>query len=692
MDLTEFRNIEFEETLRSINTARINAHLNRVSTLYNVNSYVFRLKPISLSPINSRPSKRRPTIRRGQFTRSNMIGNSSKMKEKKKESDGGSESDSGCDDHSSEEKQEMLDDSDMETPGNDSEYGMVTTRGGLRRSARLASKPRASYTNMDTSTSHVQSQAYGASYDRIDDSFEDTKFASYFQSLQSKYPMKLIKDVFDIDKFRAAQQLDIKLKTIYDYLESGKRDQIDHVFDPIKHKNWLLKLKNNCFLIYDELLYYNDKSKKSVFNHGCLVVPDVFILSLIRYFHVSMYQHHSGVELLYSYLKFRFYWQNMKRDIKFVIASCKNCNSSKGKCDSLELNPWFTQQPGELLVYDFLGPVYQSLYIACFMDDFTGKCQLTVVFKCDAIVVCKLLLEKWVLEHGFPIQMIGDLGSSNFNEVVLAIQDISGIIGLYATPQCHQSIGKIENLIKQIQQKYRIANHDLDGKLTDQLQREEAIVEVQQLLPGIQFALNASVSTRTGYSPNMLDKGRHLRGIPDVKLALRKLKKCVDSGMPKQQQVQYLRDLQKQLMYYRKCKNYKQFKYILYNCNKHNMNIGSNHNYKSGDLVGLYIANPNKLTAKWEPRYHKSLVIESLNNGQIRVKDLVVDKIKTISKRLIKPYKENDPLWLDEYDYQQLQKDIKLEDQSRVVTFSEGNIKQKKEDFVNSLKIKDWQF
>ena len=220
----------------------------------------------------------------------------------------------------------------------------------------------------------------------------------------------------------------------------------------------------------------------------------------------------------------------MEEDIKFVVNSCKNCNLSNGKHDNVELNPWFTKNPGELLVYDFIGPIYQSLYIASFMDDYSGKCQLTVVFKCDGIVVCQLLLNKWVLEHGFPIQMIGDLGSSNFNDLVLHIQDISGISGLYATPRNHQSIGKVENLNRQIQEKYCNANIDLGGKLTDQTRREESIFEIQQLLPGIQFYLNGSVSSRTGFTPNMLDKGRNLRGIPDVKLALYKLKGAIDKN------------------------------------------------------------------------------------------------------------------------------------------------------------------
>ena len=144
---------------------------------------------------------------------------------------------------------------------------------------------------------------------------------------------------------------------------------------------------------------------------------------------------------------------------------------------------------------------------------FMNRTALRVVSACDAMVVCNLLLNHWVPEYGFPIQMIGDLGSSNFNDLVFILQDISGVDGLYASPRRHMSIGAIERIFQELNKQFRLMNISLDGAITDLNEREEAVFHIRQFLPAIESYLNSRVSSKTGLSPNLLDKGRHLRGI-----------------------------------------------------------------------------------------------------------------------------------------------------------------------------------
>ena len=526
-----------------------------------------------------------------------------------------------------------------------------------RRSPRLANKPRVDYRGMDEQLPESQESKYDGYHVGIptEDDLSSTKFVKFFKRLQSKYPSNSTKKIFDMEAFRAAQQLDSKIRAVYDSIETNNKSILSDVLNSPLDNYWFKGISNNYFSIVDGILYFDDKSHELAYENGRLVVPDVFKIAIVKYFHNSMHHHHSGAPIVYAYLQYRFWWCGMETDVKFITNSCSTCNESKGKCDSLELNPWFTQNPGELLIYDFAGPYFNSIYISCFMDDFTGISQLRVVTGCDAIVVCELLLSHWVIEHGFPIQMIGDLGASNFNELLFIIQTISGVDGLYASPRRHQSIGKIERLIQELNKQFRELNIELDGSITDATNREQAIFQVRQFLPSVQFYLNSKCSPQTGYSPNQLDKGRHLRTIPDVKVALSSLKKQIKKGLPKRDQVEYLRDLQQRLFNYQQNKRVKYLRYLLRRCNNHDSKHNSRqHKYRKGQFVGFYVGDCSNTTQKWRARYRKSIFIQEINNGQVQIRDLVDNKTKTVTKQLIKPYHVNDPLWKDEISYQQM--------------------------------------
>ena len=538
-----------------------------------------------------------------------------------------------------------------------------------RRSPRLAAKPRVLYHGMDDRVVEERESKYDGYSVGIPSSLDvsSTKFKIFFRKLANKYSLESSKKIFDFEKLRAAQQLDTKIRIMYDYIESGDKDILLN-YDEDCDSCWKFGAAKDYFMIDDGILFYNDGKNELTFENGRIVVPDVFKIPLIKYFHISLHHNHSGSQILLAYLQSRFWWVGMDPDVKFVVNSCDNCNSAKGKCDTLELNPWFTQNTGELLIYDFAGPYFNSIYISCFMDDFSGKCQLRVVVKCDAMVVCNLFLNHWVVEHGFPIQMIGDLGSSNFNELVFIIQEMSGVDGLYASPRRHQSIGKVERLIQEMNKHFRQLNIDLDGSITD-IDINQAIFEIQQFLPSIQLCLNATVSSTTGFSPDMLDKGKQLRGITDVPLALKKLKERIKKGgISKLEQVKYLNDLQRQLYLYQQQKNNKQLSYILRNCNRHNEKVKQK-NYRKGEFVGFYVGNCNKDLRKWQARYHKSIFIKNLNNGQVQIRDLVDNKIKTVSKGLIKSFVVNDSLWKTELAYNEMVKQREETKQKRKVQF-----------------------
>ena len=485
---------------------------------------------------------------------------------------------------------------------------------------------------------------------------DPTKYLQFYQKLQQLYVSESTKRIFDMDQFRASQQLDTKIRCVYDYLLSKGNDT--NYLD-ILHKSrdnvWFKGLTNNYFHIHNDLLMYNDNKQVTCFDEGRLVVPDVFKIALVKHFHFYIHTVHGGVETTLALLRPRYWWQNMQQDVEFILSSCMVCAQAKGKSDNTTLNSWYTTQPGELIFYDFAGPYFKSGHISAFVDDHTGITQLRFVTACDAIVVCNLLLNHWVPVQGFPIQMIGDLGSSNFNDLVHCLFEISGIDGLYASPRRHQAIGKVERLFREMNKQFRLLNVELEGEITNDLSHERALFEIQQFLPAIESFINSTISTKTGFSPNLLDKGRQLRGIGDIKNGLKILKRKIKQGCKKPEQVLYLQDLQRKILLYRYQKNKYELSYLMRSCNNHDSSRYKTRKYRKGEFVGFYIGDQsNKNIQKWNARYAQCIFIENLNNGQVKIRDLTDNKIKTVSRGMIRPFKVNDPLWKSEMDYQEL--------------------------------------
>ena len=368
----------------------------------------------------------------------------------------------------------------------------------------------------------------------------------------------------------------------------------------------------------------------------------------------------------------RYWWQELPKDVWYIVSSCHNCNKSKGSCDGTELNPWFTSEPGELVFYDFAGPYFNKVYLMVTLDEYTGKIKLVVTTAADAIVVCEVLLGKWIPEQGFPLQLACDVGTSNLNDLVQILYELSGIQGLYATERRHQSIGKVENAIKQVNQHFRSMNIALDGAITDQDDRERAISKIRTYISSVEFHMNSTIAIATGFSPNMLDKGRQLRGIEDVKASLALLKKKIKNGLKKEDQVAYLQDLQDRIIMYRNIKDEKALTYILRNINHHNRDLARRHKYKPGEFVGYYVGDQNNNTQKWQARYKQCIFMENVNKGQAKIKDMSTGKPMIISKGMLKPYTAVDSQWMKEVDYLKYAKerDAAL-GKKKIVEFSE---------------------
>jgi hypothetical protein len=546
----------------------------------------------------------------------------------------------------------------------------------LRRSARLASKPKISYKEDDFEK--LPEKQYSGGIDGYESGLvqsqilQDNDDLKLFCQLKNKgLSNKEKEEIFKLDDIRVCQALDTKCKKAIEYL-NGNPEAIKY-YRPRRDSVWINGLRKGYFKIEFGILFYNDNTKHNLLHkNGRMVTPNKHKIPLVKFHHFCSQNCHSGAEITLDLIEQRYWWQDMKEDVELIVKSCRVCNLAKGNTGTMALNSWTTTQCGELVFYDFGGPYFKSFYIFVIIDNHSGKVMLVLVLSADAITVCDVLLRRWIPDQGFPIQLGSDIGSSNLNDLMDIFFEITGVQSFFASGRRHESIGKVENVIKLVNKHMRSLNIELDGQLTDKFDRETAIHRVQMYLPGIEFHLNARKQQRSGLSANLLDKGRQLRGIGDTQLALEKLKKMRRNGSSKADQIQYLQDLQMQLLLYQNIKNEKDRMYLWRNMNRHNNNNNRDYNYKSGEYVGYYIGDRSSTHInKWNALYEQCIFIKMNNSGEAVIKTMKDNRELYISKRVLKPFHSNDQLWKPDSEFNLLESEKeKLKQKSSKINFS----------------------
>ena len=173
----------------------------------------------------------------------------------------------------------------------------------MRRSPRLAAKPRVTYYDMDDHVVEERESKYDGYAVGIPSSTDIscTKFKIFFRKLANKYSLESSKKIFDFEKIRIAQQLDTKIRIMYDFMETGNKEVLNG-YDDHCDNIWKAGASKNYFKIYDGILYFNDDSCDLVFENGRVVVPDTFKIPLIKHFHISLHHNHCGSQILLAYL------------------------------------------------------------------------------------------------------------------------------------------------------------------------------------------------------------------------------------------------------------------------------------------------------------------------------------------------------------------------------------------------------
>ena len=194
-----------------------------------------------------------------------------------------------------------------------------------------------------------------------------------------------------------------------------------------------------------------------------------------------------------------------------------------------------------------MGPFFKRYYILVLID--YGSC-FTVLVPCDncgAIVTADAIVTHWVPYFGWFSIFKSDLGSSfksTMNKLSLKAMDVEQY---FAEPRYHQSIGKVERVIGVVQSVLRSLNIEFDNKFVSRIDPNTSWEMIKSILPLIQFSINRRKSRISTLSPAMLMLGEQINDVPDIVIAIDRIKHGLNNNKFHKDKHLYLQNLVKNL-------------------------------------------------------------------------------------------------------------------------------------------------
>lgn len=239
---------------------------------------------------------------------------------------------------------------------------------------------------------------------------------------------------------------------------------------------------------------------------GCLserfVVPACMVPDVLKAFHNAPYAGHFGEKKTRQKIEKSFFWSDMRKEIKHYCACCESCQlrktSKQRKRAPLQVFGEVTR-PFERTAMDIVGPLPCTAdghrYILMFVDHLTRFAEALPLFDQKAETVARAFVEKIVLKHGVPHQLLTDQGSNFVSGLMTEVCKLLGVERLRTTPYHPEANGAVERL-----------NQTVKGLLSHLVAKDQKDWDVW--LPYVMFAYNTATHESTNETPFYLVYGR----------------------------------------------------------------------------------------------------------------------------------------------------------------------------------------
>lgn len=256
-------------------------------------------------------------------------------------------------------------------------------------------------------------------------------------------------DLPTITEVQQAQLKDEKLSDIISALKS-RRNTDNH-----KYANYFLKdglLMHKAFI---------PRIKKST-DVQQIVIPDVYKPHILTAKHIS----HLGVFKTYNAIREKYFWENLFRDTKHFVQTCKDCMSYKSikKLPPVPIQRHYIPSGvNQYVSADFVGPFNVTnkgnRYILTFIDHFSKFIKLYPVPRADTKCSVQCLMD-YIGTFGLFNYYLTDKASCFTSDTFTELCKIFGVKKLKTTPQRPQCNGSSEKLNSNIKKSLAIFAQD----------------------------------------------------------------------------------------------------------------------------------------------------------------------------------------------------------------------------------------
>lgn len=366
-------------------------------------------------------------------------------------------------------------------------------------------------------------------------------------------------------------------------------------------------LKNTSVAILNQPKIINDKQERQ---------------NLIRLNHDNpIFGGHLGSRRLYAKLRQNYSWKNMARDVATYVKNCHECQVNKiKKHTKIPMNISKSPvQPFDEISIDTIGPLpeteTQDNYVVSILCCLSKYIILVPVRNKEAKTVARAIVEKVFLVYGICKRFRTDMGTEYVNKLFKDIVKILEIEHSVSTPYHHESIGDVERSHRSLNEYLRIY---LNDNLNDWDKFAPYFAYSYNVAPHTSFDLKFTpfelVFSRTPLTPESLES--------DI---ISPIYNMEDYSKEMKFRFQVSCQIARQLLKSSKERNKKNYDKKL-----------NEKSFKINDKV-LALSNAHKLGN----RYDGPFTVIEVSEHNVKIKDDVSNKIKTMHKnRIVKYFKQ----------------------------------------------------
>lgn len=305
-------------------------------------------------------------------------------------------------------------------------------------------------------------------------------------------------------KYLYQQATDKNIMNILSLMKNGKLHEClpNELKDSPEQCYRLWKNRFNFRIRGDQLFFLSTDNKY------LYVVPENKRHELIIHTHRSL--GHLGVDKTFSFLKDRFFWPDMRIDIKMCLRRCKNCAENK-KTDFgvTQLKPTLSQFPFQKIDMDVAGPLPRSTdgyrYLLVIIDSFSKFCVLVPLKEISSATISKAIFEKWISVFGCPFQIHSDNATYFSSDFMKQICQSFNIHQTFSSPYHPQGNGLAERTIQTVKNMLRTLLYQKAKHLWPNIVSE------------VEMALRCSENATTGFTPyeTIFGNKMHINMFPD---------------------------------------------------------------------------------------------------------------------------------------------------------------------------------